>query len=58
MGTRTEQGARADRDDVRDAILDAEEPDAAIDAWTLEELDDDLADLRWAVAGTTDGARA
>jgi hypothetical protein len=45
-------GRRIDRKDVRGATLEAEVPDAEIDAWTLEEIDDDLPDLRWAVAGS------
>ena len=46
-----------DRYDVRDTILNAEEPDAAIAAWSLDEFDDfaDLGSVRLAVAGTDEG---
>ena len=30
-----------------DAILSADEADAALDAWTLDELDDELESARW-----------
>jgi hypothetical protein len=43
-----------DRQDAVDAILPAWESDAAFDAWTLEELDDDLGSLRPAFAGSDD----
>jgi hypothetical protein len=54
MSTRS---TRNDLDGVRDTILNAEEPDAAIAAWTLDELDDlaDLGSVRFAVAGTDEG---
>lgn len=43
-----------DLDDAPDAILGAGEGDAAFDAWTLEELDDDLGSLRASVPGRDD----
>lgn len=30
-----------------DAILSTDEADAALDAWTMEELDDELASASW-----------
>ena len=40
--------AKSDPDLARDAILSADEADAALAAWTLEELDaDELGDARW-----------
>jgi hypothetical protein len=40
--------AKSDSDHARDAILFADEADAALAAWTLEELDtDELGDARW-----------
>lgn len=43
-----------DRDVSADAILSPGEGDGAFDAWTLEELDDDLGSLRSAFAGSDD----
>jgi|1185.fasta_scaffold605648_2 hypothetical protein len=40
--------AKSDSDTARDAILSADEADAALTAWTFEELDaDELGDARW-----------
>ncbi len=39
-----------DRHNFTDAILAAAEADAALAAWTLEELDDDLGSLREVLA--------
>lgn len=47
-------GTQIDRDDSADAILPAGQSDAALAAWTLEELDDDLGSLRSAVMGSDD----
>ena len=44
-------GTRIDREDSADAILSAGEADAGLDAWTLEELDDELGSLPSAFAG-------
>ena len=44
--------SQIDRQDAADAILPAWEGDGAFDAWTLEELDDDLGALRPAFAGS------
>jgi hypothetical protein len=51
-------GTRTDHEDVRDTSLEAEESDAEIDAWTLEEIDDlaDLGSVRWLQAGGDDVA--
>ena len=47
--------AKSDPDIARDAILSAEEADAALAAWTLEELDaDELGDPRWAASDDRD----
>ena len=45
-----------DRPDAADAILNAGEGDAAFDAWTLEELEDDLGSMRSAFAGSAAAA--
>jgi hypothetical protein len=45
---------RIDRQDAADAILPAWEGDAGFDAWTLEELDDELGSLPAAFAGSDD----
>ena len=45
---------QSDRHTPADAILAAGEGDAAFDAWTLEELADDLGSLRTAVMGSDD----
>jgi hypothetical protein len=42
-----------DRQDFTDAILATAEAEAALAAWTLEELDDDLGSLREASAMTS-----
>jgi hypothetical protein len=51
MRTQVER-TQADRQDPADAILNAREGDAAFDAWTLEELEDDLGSMRSAFAGS------
>jgi hypothetical protein len=43
-----------ERYDSADAILPAGEVDAAFDAWTLDELDDELDGLRSAFTGSDD----
>jgi hypothetical protein len=43
-----------DRQNFADAILAAGEGDAAFDAWTLDELEDDLGSLRAALVGADD----
>jgi hypothetical protein len=43
-----------ERYDPADAILPAGEADAVFDAWTLDELDDELGGLRSAFAGSDD----
>ena len=49
------QASRAERRQAAaDAILTAWEADADLDAWTLDELDDDLGSLRPAFAGSDD----
>jgi hypothetical protein len=45
---------QVDRRDAADAILNAGEADAAFDAWTVEELEDDLGSLRSAFDGSDD----
>ena len=45
---------QVDRQDTADAILNAGEGDAAFDAWTLDELEDDLGALRSAFDGSDD----
>lgn len=45
---------QTDRQDAADAILPLGEIDVAFDAWTLEELDDELGSLRSAFAGSDD----
>ena len=45
---------QVDRQDAADAILNAGEADAAFDAWTVEELEDDLGSLRSAFDGSDD----
>ena len=45
---------QTDRQAAVDAILPAWEDVAAFDAWTLEEIDDDLGSLRSAFAGSDD----
>jgi len=43
--------AKNDPDTARDAILSADEADASLAAWTLEELEaDELGDARWAAS--------
>ena len=48
------QAAGAERHRAADAILTAWEADAHLDAWTLDELDDELGSLRPAFAGSDD----
>ena len=48
--------AQVDRQDAADAILNPGESDAAFDAWTLEELEDDLGSMRSVFAGSDDSA--
>jgi hypothetical protein len=43
-----------DRDNAADAILSAGEGEAGFDAWTLEELDDELGSVRPAFTGNDD----
>ena len=43
-----------DRQEALDATFPAWEGDRAFDAWTLEELDDDLGSVRPAFAGSDD----
>ena len=50
------QSGRAERHRTADAILTAWEADADLDAWTLDELDDELGPLRPAFAGSDDAA--
>ena len=50
---RTQPG-RAERHGATDAILTAWEADADLDAWTLDELDDELGSLGPAFAGSDD----
>jgi hypothetical protein len=45
---------QTDRHAAADAIPRAAEGEAAFDAWTLDELDDDLGSLRAALMGTDD----
>jgi hypothetical protein len=48
---------QVDRPDAAaDATLNAGEGDAAFDAWTVEELEDDLGSMRSAFAGSDDAA--
>lgn len=49
---------RTDRQDAADAILPAWEGDAGFDAWTLDELDDELGSLPPAFAGSDDAGAA
>ena len=47
--------AKSDSDTARDAILSADEADAALAAWTLEELEaDEFGDARWAASDDPD----
>ena len=47
--------AKSDPDTARDAILFADEADAALAAWTLDELDaDELGDTRWTASDDPD----
>ena len=46
--------AQIDRQEAVDATFPAWEGDGAFDAWTLEELDDDLGSVRPAFAGSDD----
>jgi hypothetical protein len=39
--------AQIDLASADDAILSADEADAALDAWTLAELDEELGSARW-----------
>jgi len=50
---RTQPG-RTERHGAADAILTAWEADADLDAWTLDELDDELGSLGPALAGSDD----
>ena len=45
---------RIDREDSADAILSAGEGDVGLDAWTLDELDDELGSLPAAFSGSDD----
>ena len=45
---------RTDRQDAADTIRPAWEGDAGFDAWTLDELDDELGSLSPAFAGSDD----
>ena len=45
---------QVDRQDPADVILSAGEGDAAFDAWTVEELGDDLGSMRSAFDGSDD----
>ena len=47
---------QVDHHDAADAIPNPGEGDAAFDAWTLEELEDDLGSMRSGFAGSDDGA--
>ena len=47
---------QVDRQAAAEAILSAGEADAAFDAWTVEELEDDLGSMRSAFAGRDDAA--
>ena len=48
--------AKSDPDMMRDAILSADDADAALAAWTLDELEaDELGDTRW-MAGDEPGS--
>jgi len=47
---------QVDRQDAADAIPNLGEGDAEFDAWTFEELEDDLGSLRSAFAGSDDAA--
>jgi len=49
---------RTDRQDPADAILPAWAGDAGFDAWTLDELDDELGSLPPAFAGSDDAGAA
>jgi hypothetical protein len=43
--------AKSHSNSARDAILSADEADASLAAWTLEELEaDELGDARWAAS--------
>jgi hypothetical protein len=44
---------QVDRPDPADSILNAAEGDAAFDAWTLDEVEDDLGSLRDEGRGVT-----
>jgi len=47
--------AKSDSTSARDAILSADEADAVLAAWTLEELDaDELGDARWTAGDDPD----
>ena len=43
---------QVDRQDAADAILNAGGGDAAFDAWTVDELEDDLGSMRSAFAAS------
>src|SRR3954464_14378227 len=45
---------QVERQDPADVILSAGEGDAAFDAWTVEELEDDLGSMRSAFDGSDD----
>jgi len=51
---RTQAGQAERHRPAADAILTAWEADADFDAWTLDELDDELGSLRPAFAGSND----
>jgi hypothetical protein len=51
---RHDMKTRTDRQDPADATLPAWEGDAGFDAWTLDELDDELGSLPPAFAGSDD----
>ena len=48
--------AKSDSDSARDAILSADEADAALAAWTLEDLEAaEFGDARWMASGEPGG---
>jgi hypothetical protein len=56
MGSNEEAAMRTqmERYDPADAILPAGEADGAFDAWTLDELDDELVGMRSSFTGSDD----